>query len=97
MNGVTHNYLDTEDLKPQPSEIGIGEIAINFKDEVLFTKNTTGEVIPVGASGVITQNMNVLEKDFALKDGFSGVVTSGFTIEDGVTLTIPDGSVISVV
>ena len=97
MSGVSHNYLDTEDLKPQASEIETGEIAINFKDEVLFTKDLLGNVIPVGASGVITQNMNLLEKDFALKDGFSGVVTSGFTIDDGVTLTVPDGSVLSVV
>jgi len=46
---------------------------------------------------LITQNHNVLVADFALADGFSGVVTSGMEIADGVTLTIPDGSTLSVV
>jgi len=51
----------------------------------------------IGASTLITQNQNVLTEDFALADGFSGVVTSGFTIADNIILTIPDGSTLSVV
>ena len=94
---MKHHYLDTEDLKPRADEIAEAEIAINFKDEILYTKNLAGEVIPVGASGLITQNMNVLDKDFALKDGMSGVVAGPFTILDGITMTIPDGSTLSCV
>ena len=44
----------------------------------------------------IRQNKNVLTKDFTLKDGESGVTTS-FELADGVTLSIPDGSTLSIV
>ena len=47
-------------------------------------------------SPIIT-NPIVLTEDFTLQDGMSGAVVTGFTIEDGVTLTIPDGSTLSVV
>jgi hypothetical protein len=51
----------------------------------------------VSSGGLIVQNPNTLTEDYALESGFSGVVASGFTIADGVTLTIPTGSVLSVV
>ena len=49
-----------------------------------------------GEGSFITQNRNVLIKDFELKAGQSGVTTS-FTIEDGVTMTIPVDSILSIV
>jgi len=99
MSGYKHSRLETTKTKPTAAEIGVAEIAINLEDKLLYTKDHNGVVIPVGGSGggVITQNMNVLTEDFALEDGFSGVVTDGFTINDNITLTVPDGSVLSVV
>ena len=94
---MTHHYLNTKDMKPKVSEIKRAEIAINFKDQILYTKDLEDAIIPVGASGMITQNMNVLDVDFELKPGMSGVVAGDFTIEDGVTFTIPDGSTLSCV
>ncbi len=98
MSGVKHARLEVTKKKPTAAEIEIAEIAINLEDKLLYTKNQHGEIIPVGGSGggMITQNMNVLTEDFALDDGFSGVVASGFKIAVGVTLTIPVGSTLVV-
>ncbi len=99
MSGVKHARLEVTKKKPTAAEIDIAEIAINLEDKLLYTKNQHGVIIPIGGSGggMITQNMNVLTEDFALEDGFSGVVADGFTINDNITLTVPDGSVLSVV
>ena len=57
----------------------------------------TAQWTEIASGGLIVQNPNTLTEDYTLEDGFSGVVASGFEIADGVTLTIPDGSVLSVV
>jgi hypothetical protein len=44
----------------------------------------------------IRTNKIVLEKDYALDPGTSATVASGFTIDTGVTLDIPAGSVLVV-
>ena len=97
----SHSRLEVSGKKPLDSEIGVAEIAINMEDALLYTKKTDGTIISVGGSGsgggLITQNQNILTEDFTLDAGFSGVVTSGFTIADGVTFTIPSGSTLSVV
>jgi len=38
-----------------------------------------------------------MTEDQVMATGTSASVVSGFTINDGVTLTVPDGSVLSVV
>ena len=99
MGGVKHARLEVAKKKPTTTEVEVAEIAINLVDKLLYTKDHNGDIISIGGSGggLITQNMNVLTEDFVLEDGFSGVVAGGFAIEDNVTLTIPDGSVLSVV
>jgi len=98
MSGLKISRLETKDLKPKVSEIGVAELAVNLEDRKLYTKDHHGNVISVGggSGSFITQNKNVLDKDFALKPGESGVTTS-FELADGVTLTIPDGSTLSIV
>ena len=99
--GVVHNRLNVADTKPQAAEIAVGEIVINEVDKLLYSKDTAGTVISVGGSGsgggsFITQNENVLAADFALNAGESGVTTS-FTINDGIKLTIPNDSILAIV
>lgn len=59
---------------------------------------TTGAVSASDAEwSPVSTNPNLLEADYVIDTGVSAVVASGFTIDDGVTLTIPTGSVLSVV
>lgn len=59
--------------------------------QVINTRGNGGEWSP------IRTNPNILTEDYSIEDGVSGSATDGFTIEDNVTLTIPDGSVFSIV
>lgn len=45
----------------------------------------------------IRTNPNTITANYTLQAGTSGSVVSGFTIADGVTLTIPTGSILTVV
>jgi len=45
----------------------------------------------------VNMNPNIMDEDQTLPSGVSASVVDGFTINDGVTLTIPDGGVLSVV
>ena len=96
--GLGHTRLEVADKKPLGTEIEVGEIAINMEDALLYTKKADGTIISVGGSGggFITQNENILDKDFTLNVGESGVATS-FTIADNIVLTIPDNSILSIV
>ena len=79
----------------------LGEVAINTYDGKVFIKKDDGveQIVEIGpaSAALITQNMNLLTADFTLATGYSGVVASGFEIDDGVTLTIPDGSTLVIV
>ena len=96
--GLQHSSLIGEDLKPKAVDVKVAELVVNLESQTIWTKNDAGEVVSVGGGqgGLITQNMNILDKDFELEVGFSGVVTSGFVIANGITLTIPNGSVLVV-
>jgi hypothetical protein len=52
---------------------------------------TKGEWSPVRTNKIL------LEEDYALDPGTSASVVGGFQIADGVSLTIPDGSVLVIV
>jgi len=50
MAKMTHDYLDTAGLKPAATEISKAQIAINLVDKTLWTKDSSGAVIPVGGN-----------------------------------------------
>ena len=95
---VSHNHLETTGLKPLQSELLKAEMGINLVDKTMWTKNGDGDIVAIGgSSSLIIQNPNTLNENFDLGVGYSGVAASGFTIADGYTLTIPDGSTLSIV
>ena len=96
MSGYQHSRLETAKTKPQASEIGVAEIAINMEDGIPYTKKSNGVVIPIGGASIIVQNNISLSDDFTLVAGQGGVSTS-LTIEDGVALTIEDDAELVVV
>ncbi len=78
----------------------------NAWEEILGLPDETGKLgMSITTDGVkkdskwvpITTNPNILTENYTMTVGTSGSVVTGFTIADGVTLTIPDGSVLSVV
>lgn len=50
--GITHSYLNVASKKPTAAEIEIGELVPNFIDNQLWTKNTSGNVIPMGVGSL---------------------------------------------
>ncbi len=93
---VVYNYSEKEPVK-QTVKIDNGSLGIDstvadyLSDESLFNPFVTGSNTP------LSENKNVLTEDYEIPEGSSAVVATGFTIADDVTLTIPDGSVLTVV
>ena len=58
---------------------------------------TDGSVDDAAQWNPIRTNPNIMLEDYVLQTGVSATAASGFTIADTKTLTIPDGSVFSVV
>ena len=93
---MTHNYIDTPLHKPSDGDLKLAEIVVNAYDGVPYTSTDGTDVVDMGGA-IVHQNPNVLNHDYELRAGMSGVVASGFTIADTKTFTIPDGSTLSVV
>ena len=75
-------------------------------DDIVGTPDETGQsfksLTNVGIKkssfwSYVNMNPIVMTEDQIIPTGASASVVSGFTINDGVTLTVPDGSVLSVV
>ena len=49
---MTHNFLETADLKPKANEIEKAEISINLVDKTLWTKDQLGNVVNVGGNPI---------------------------------------------
>jgi hypothetical protein len=58
---------------------------------------TNGVVIGRIASAAILSNVQVMREDLQLLNGYNGTVVGPFGIDDGVSLTIPEGSVFVVI
>ena len=44
---ITHNYLDTSGYKPTVAETSLGELVPNLADGTLWTKDVSGDIIPI--------------------------------------------------
>jgi hypothetical protein len=48
---IQHKRNDTAGTPPPAASIAVGEIAINFADKAIYTKNTAGAIIQLGGAG----------------------------------------------
>lgn len=74
---------------PDSANLEIGELAINFTDSVIYSKNTTGQVIVVAA----TTTSNITEGDnlyFTNARSYSNAIEAGFTTEAYVDSSVQE-------
>ena len=87
---------------PTTSDLELGEIAINTYDGNLFIKKNSGTESIVkftpedGLSGFV-QHSSVISRDISISSGNNAISAGPVTIADGISVTIPDGSVWKVV
>lgn len=74
---------------PDAANIEIGEPVVNFADQIIFTKNTTGSVIVVGA-GTTSNVVEGTNLYFTNARVYANVVAAGFY--DTVSNTAPIGA-----
>ena len=93
---MKQNIIETTLQRPADKELAKGEIAVHTVDGILFT-SPDGTLVEDMGGAIIHQNINELTADYTLRAGMSGTVASGFKVGASATLTIPAGSVLSVV
>ena len=81
-----------------------GEIALNITDRVLYTKNGSGAVVAIGngATGgggdqIFVQNGQTVTTNYTIPTNFNAMSTGPVSINSGVTVTIPSGSVWAII
>lgn len=90
----------TTGAKPTTSDIIRGELAVNLVDKRIYTRDNSNNIIQVGGIGatgggvdaVFYENSQTVTTDYTITTGSSASSTGPISIEDGVTITIPDGS-----
>ena len=93
---MTHNRIEVTGQRPGNGDVDKGEITVNTVDGILFGSSDGTAIEDLGGA-IVHQNLNKITVDYTLRTGMSGVVASGFIVEGSATLTIPAGSVLSVV
>ena len=56
---IKHNYLNTSGNKPTVAETELGELIPNFADGTLWTKDVSGNVIPISGAIAIDGGSSV--------------------------------------
>jgi len=99
---------NTIDNAPLPAEINIGELAINFKNKSVYTKNPEGAIIQLGGSA------SIVDWEFTLTEGQTTVQPTGgynvnqievfmngrklskteYVANDGVNVILNDGGIV---
>lgn len=76
------------------------ELAINAADRKMYVKNGSGVVVPIGggASGgganqVFYENDQTVTANYTITTGKNAMSTGPITVNSGVTVTVPSGSV----
>jgi len=89
---------------PLASNVIDGELAVNTADRKLYTRNAAGTVVQIGggASGggtdmVFYENSIIVASDYTITTGKNAMSTGPITINSGVTITVPPGSVWSII
>jgi len=91
------NQMLTSDQSGNRSWVNVPVSVPDATDMAGYELGTRGRDAEDAEWSPIRTNPNLLTHDFTLEDGTSGSAVSGFTIDDDVTLTVPDGSVFTIV
>ncbi len=100
---IQHYHTTTAGTTPSAGNLAEGELGINVADRVAYTKNAAGEVValgqPVGGSAdqVFFENDTNVTADYTIRTGKNAMSAGPITIDSGKTVTIPSGSVWSIV
>ena len=86
---------------PSVSNLAAGELAINIADRKLFVKNVAGTaVLPIGggatgggSDSIFYENGQTVTTDYTITSGNNAMTTGPISINSGVTVTVPSGSV----
>lgn len=97
-------YSTTSGASPSTGNMSTGEIALNITDRVLYTKNGSGAVVAIGngATGgggdqIFVQNGQTVTTNYTIPTNFNAMSTGPVSINSGVTVTIPSGSVWAII
>lgn len=89
---------------PTAGQLAVGELAVNLLDRKLFSKNADGTVFQLGggATGagqddVFYENSQSVTTDYTISTGKNAMSAGPIEIDDGITVTVPDGSAWTVV
>lgn len=89
---------------PSAVNLADGEIAINTYDRKMFTKHPTGVVVQLGggASGggtdqVFYENDTNVTSNYTITTGRNAMSAGPITVDSGVVVTVPSGSVYTIV
>ena len=74
---MTHNYLEDSVHQPSAADVKQAEIVVNVVDGIAYTSTDGSDVVDMGGA-IVHQNPNVLNHNYELRAGMSGVVASGF-------------------
>ena len=82
---------------PTTTDLGLGELALNTTDGKAYMKksdNGVESIVEITGSGLsdILMTKKVIEQDLTIEAGYNGMSILEVTVDDGVTLEIPDGS-----
>lgn len=89
---------------PTAGQLAAGELAVNLVDRKLYSKNASGTVIQLGggATGagqddVFYENSQTVTTNYTISTNKNAMSAGPITINDGITVTVPDGSAWTVV
>ena len=83
---------------PLTTDLQLGEIAVNTNDGRLYMLKNDGsnavvEIGSMGANGAIHENSSTIAASYTMRTNYNGVSAGPVTINSGVTVTVPTGSV----
>ena len=97
-------YSTTSGNAPAAGDMQTGEIAVNLTDRIMYTKNGSGSVVAIGngATGgggdqIFVQNGQTVTTNYTIPTNFNAMSTGPITINAGVVVTIPSGSVWAII
>ena len=101
---IQHYHSSTPGQMPVAGNLVQGELAINTADRKIYTENAAGSVVPLGggaAGGGVDQifyeNDITVTTDYTITASRNAMSAGPIVISSGVTVTIPTGSVWTIV
>jgi hypothetical protein len=97
-------HSSTSGSQPSAGNLVEGELGINTTDRKMFTKNSSGLVVPIGggaagggANGVFYENDTNVTVSYTITTGKNAMSAGPITVDSGVVVTVPSGSVWTIV